>query len=120
MRGRTGALLLLLLAAQQLLLLLLGCAAAAAAAAAPGALPACDNAIPPGEGFGGTVTITSDCLWRQQLHFITALSGEQRDFPGALEAPVIWLDPDSTTASGTHSGARLAGVGARVSWAGGC
>jgi len=53
----------------------------------------CENALPPGEGFGGTVTITSDCLWRPQLHFISSLTGEQRDYPGPLEAPIIYYEP---------------------------
>lgn len=69
-----------------LLLLLL-----AGGQAAP--LPSCENALPPGEGFGGSVTITSDCTWRPQLHFISTLTGQQRpDYPGALTTPTIFFE----------------------------
>lgn len=57
-------------------------------------LPSCENAIPPGEGFGGSVTITADCIWRPQLHFINTLTGEQRpDYAGALTTPTIYYEP---------------------------
>lgn len=57
-------------------------------------LPSCENALPPGEGFGGSVTITADCIWRPQLHFISTLTGQQRpDHPGALTSPTIFYEP---------------------------
>lgn len=57
-------------------------------------LPSCENALPPGEGFGGSVTITTDCIWRPQLHFISTLTGQQRpDYPGALTTPTIFYEP---------------------------
>jgi hypothetical protein len=56
-------------------------------------LPSCENALPPGEGFGGSVTITADCIWRPQLHFISTLRGQQRpDYPGALTTPTIFYE----------------------------
>lgn len=66
-------------------------------------LPSCENALPPGEGFGGAVTITTDCIWRPQLHFISSLQGQQRDYPGPLEAPVIYYE--AAAASNSQSGA---------------
>lgn len=79
-------------------LLLVVAGAAPASASASGNLPSCENALPPGEGFGGSVVITSDCIWRPQLHFINTLTGEQRpDYAGALEAPTIYYEPAAVT-----------------------
>lgn len=79
-------------------LLLVVAEAAPASASASGTLPSCENALPPGEGFGGSVVITSDCIWRPQLHFINTLTGEQRpDYAGALEAPTIFYEPAAVT-----------------------
>lgn len=77
----------------RLLLVLSACLCLGGGVAEGQVLPFCENALPPGEGFGGTVTITKDCVWRPQLHFITSLNGQQGDFAGPLEVPAIYYSP---------------------------
>lgn len=72
-------------------------------------LPPCEHALPPGDGFGGSVTITADCLWRPQLHFISAISGEQQppNYAGARGVPTIYFEPASLNVqSGEAAGSR--------------
>jgi hypothetical protein len=69
--------------------------------------PFCEDVLQPGQGFGGAVTITRNCLWRPQVHFVSTITGRLDDSDGgALAVPTIALastDIVETSSGGCHA-----------------
>jgi hypothetical protein len=54
--------------------------------------PFCEEVLQPGQGFGGAVTITRNCLWKPQVHFVSTITGRLDGTDGgALSVPTIAL-----------------------------
>ncbi|WIA13636.1 hypothetical protein OEZ85_007199 [Tetradesmus obliquus] len=56
--------------------------------------PFCEEVLQAGQGFGGAVTITRNCLWKPQVHFVSTITGRLDGADeGPLSVPTIALAP---------------------------
>lgn len=56
--------------------------------------PFCEEVLQAGQGFGGAVTITRNCLWKPQVHFVSTITGRLEGADaGPLSVPTIALAP---------------------------
>ncbi|WIA33783.1 hypothetical protein OEZ86_006896 [Tetradesmus obliquus] len=56
--------------------------------------PFCEEVLQAGQGFGGAVTITRNCLWKPQVHFVSTITGRLDGADGGpLSVPTIALAP---------------------------
>lgn len=84
--------------------------------------PFCEDVLQPGQGFGGAVTITHNCLWRPQVHFVATITGRlDKTDGGALAVPTIALasaDIVETSSGGCcgKSRATLGSAGVAAAW----
>jgi hypothetical protein len=61
----------------------------------------CEGNIPSRLEFGGSVVFEEDCVWRPQVHFISALSGKVSQPDRSLKAPIISLNTSLPLPSST-------------------
>eukprot|EP00775_Hariotina_reticulata_P004405 gene4405-4658_t len=67
----------------------------------------CEGNIPSRLEFGGSVAFEEDCVWRPQVHFISALSGKVSQPNRSLKAPIISLNTSLPLPSSTSGPSKL-------------